>query len=153
MRRSRSACRKDGEIPDQNSLQPIAMQLTEHRNENHLFVRMASAESVTVIDREFCRSIMLSASQVVDDLAVNGIEDFDMVAADRILGWQPEVVLLGTGARAKFPPQRIQAAFLRHGIGLETMDNAAAARTFNVLVAEGRNVVGVFLIDSANTQR
>jgi len=58
----------------------------------------------------------------------------------------PEVVLLGTGARATFPPQRVLGEFLRRGIGLETMDNAAAARTFNVLVGEGRQAVGVFLL-------
>ena len=39
------------------------------------------------------------------------------------------------------------AAFLRRGIGIEAMDNAAAARTFNLLAAEGRRVVAVFLVD------
>jgi len=58
----------------------------------------------------------------------------------------PEVVLLGTGERAIFPPQSVLAEFLKRGIGLETMDNAAAARTFNVLVGEGRQAVGVFLL-------
>jgi len=55
-------------------------------------------------------------------------------------------VLLGTGERAIFPPQSVLAEFLKRGIGLETMDNAAAARTFNVLVGEGRQAVGVFLL-------
>ena len=45
-----------------------------------------------------------------------------------------------------FPPQAVLAQFLRRGIGLETMDNAAAARTFNVLAGEGRNVVAMFLL-------
>ena len=67
-------------------------------------------------------------------------------AVDAILALQPEVVLLGTGARAVFPPQAVLAQFLKRGIGLETMDNAAAARTFNVLAGEGRRVVAVFLL-------
>ena len=52
----------------------------------------------------------------------------------RLLALKPEVVLLGTGERIVFPPQKMMAAFLKRGIGLETMDSAAAARTFNVLV-------------------
>ena len=38
------------------------------------------------------------------------------------------------------------AALLTRGIGLEVMDNAAAARTFNVLANEGRRVVAGFLL-------
>ena len=55
-------------------------------------------------------------------------------------------MLLGTGSRLMFPPPRFQAALLRRGIGLETMDNAAAARTFNLLAGEGRRVVALFLL-------
>jgi len=122
------------------------MQLTEHRNENHLFVRKATAESVTVVDREFQRSIVLGARQVCDDFAFDRPDCLDDVAIEKILQLRPEVVLLGTGTRANFPPAHVQAAFLKRGIGIETMDNAAAARTFNVLVSEARNVVAVFLI-------
>ena len=122
------------------------MQLTEHRNERQLFVRKASAESVSVIDREFHSSIVLGATAVDEQFPPRHVRDLDAGAIARILAFQPEVVLLGTGARAEFPPQQVLAEFLRRGIGIEPMDNAAAARTFNVLVGEGRNVVAVFLL-------
>ena len=35
------------------------------------------------------------------------------------------------------------------GIGVETMDTAAACRTYNVLLAEGRSVVAALLFDAA----
>ena len=38
------------------------------------------------------------------------------------------------------------AACLTRGIGIEVMDNAAAARTFNVLATEGRRVLAAFLL-------
>jgi uncharacterized protein len=122
------------------------MQLTEHRNEQQLFVRRADAESVSVIDREFRRSLVLSATQLVDDFAPRNVGEIDRAAIDRILGLHPDVVLLGTGAKAQFPEPAVQAEFLKRGIGIETMDNAATARTFNVLVGEGRNAVAVFLL-------
>jgi len=122
------------------------MLLTEHRNEAHLFVRKADAASVTVVDRVLTRSLLLSATEVVEDFPARTVADLDDAAISRVLALQPEVVLLGTGARATFPAQVVLGAFLKRGIGLETMDNAAAARTFNVLVGEGRQAVALFLL-------
>ncbi|HTI96784.1 MAG TPA: MTH938/NDUFAF3 family protein [Rudaea sp.] len=122
------------------------MQLTEHRYEQQFFLRHADAQSVTVIDRVLHRSLVVSATRIVEDFPVRQSDQFDDDAIESILAFKPEVVLLGTGARAVFPPQAVLAQFLKRGIGLETMDSAAAARTFNVLAGEGRNVVAVFLI-------
>jgi uncharacterized protein len=122
------------------------MQMTEHRNERELFVRHADADTVTVVDRQFRRSLIVSADRVVEDFPAQSIADLDANAIASVLALQPEVVLLGTGARAIFPPQAVLAEFLKRGIGLETMDNAAVARTFNVLVGEGRRAVAVFLL-------
>ncbi|MGH8042536.1 MAG: Mth938-like domain-containing protein [Rudaea sp.] len=122
------------------------MLLTEHRNERQLFVRHADAAAVTVVDRALRRSFALSATRIVENLPVRRVGEIDAAAIDSILALEPEVVLLGTGDRAVFPPQAVLAQFLRRGIGVETMDNAAAARTFNVLAGEERRVVAVFLL-------
>ena len=58
----------------------------------------------------------------------------------------PEAVLLGPGSSNVFPPRELMFAFARKGIGLEVMDTAAAARTFNVLANEGRRVAAVLYI-------
>ena len=55
-------------------------------------------------------------------------------------------MLLGTGPRQRFPSAAVMAALLTRGIGIEVMDNAAAARTFNVLASEGRRVVAGFVM-------
>ena len=122
------------------------MQLTEHRNENQLFIRRADPESVSIIDREFRASVLLNATRVDESFAPRRVEELDQAAIARIFALEPDVVLLGTGSRAVFPPPRVLAEFLRRGVGLETMDNAAVARTFNVLVGEGRNAVAAFLL-------
>ncbi|MBS0570539.1 MAG: hypothetical protein JSS28_08025 [Proteobacteria bacterium] len=122
------------------------MQLTEHRYEQQFFLRHADAQSVTVIDRTLHRSLVISATRIVEDFPVRQPDQLDAAAIESIFALKPEVVLLGTGARAVFPPQAVLAQFLTRGIGLETMDSAAAARTFNVLAGEGREVVAVFLL-------
>lgn len=122
------------------------MQLTEHRYEQQLFVRKADATHVVVVDREFTTSLLLGATDAVADFPARVVDQIDAAAIENILTLRPDVVLLGTGARVIFPPQSMLGEFLRRGIGLETMDNAAAARTFNVLAGEGRKVVAVFLL-------
>jgi len=124
------------------------VQLTEHHNENQFFVRRADAQSVTVIDRTLDKSFIVATHQIVEDFPYADSKTLDSAAIDKILALNPEVVLLGTGSRADFPSQRVMAEFLKRGIGLETMDNGAAARTFNVLVGEGREAVAVFLLNA-----
>ena len=52
----------------------------------------------------------------------------------------PGFVLLGTGPSQVFPPAHVRKLFADAGIALEPMSTGAAARTFNVLLAEGRDV-------------
>lgn len=57
----------------------------------------------------------------------------------------PEVVLIGTGLTQHFLPHQVSQSLTRRGIGVETMTTQAAARTYNILMAEGRHVVVVLL--------
>ncbi len=56
-----------------------------------------------------------------------------------------ELLLLGTGPDLALPSQGVREAFQKAGIRLEIMSTGAAARTFNVLLSEGR-AVGVALL-------
>lgn len=61
-----------------------------------------------------------------------------------VLALEPEVFLLGTGIRQKFPPIPSLQLLVEAGIGYEIMDTPAACRTYNILMAEGRSVaIGV----------
>ncbi|XZG71446.1 Mth938-like domain-containing protein [Chitinibacteraceae bacterium HSL-7] len=64
---------------------------------------------------------------------------------ETLLSLNPELVLLGTGARIRFPHPRLSRALMAQHVGLDVMDTGALARTFNVLCAEGRQVVAVVL--------
>lgn len=70
------------------------------------------------------------------------IADFAPLIAekDRI-----EIVLLGTGAMQVFPTAALRQGFEALGIGLEAMSTGAAARTYNVLLAEGRKVAAALI--------
>jgi uncharacterized protein len=57
-------------------------------------------------------------------------------------------VLIGTGTRQRFPHPRLTRRLTDIRIGVEVMDTAAACRTYNILMSEGRRVVAVFLQES-----
>jgi len=57
----------------------------------------------------------------------------------------PEVLLVGTGGRQRMLSHDILRPLLAAGIGVEVMDTQAAARTYNILMAEGRRVIVALL--------
>ena len=57
----------------------------------------------------------------------------------------PQVLLLGTGLKQIFPEPSVRALFGARGIGLEAMDTGAAARTYNILLAEHRPAMAVLV--------
>ncbi len=59
---------------------------------------------------------------------------------------KPEVVLLGTGGRLRFPHPRLTAPLTRARIGLEVMDVQAACRTYNILMSEERVVAAALVL-------
>lgn len=64
---------------------------------------------------------------------------------EQVLALRPELVIFGSGARLRFASPALYRALIAARIGLETMDSAAACRTYNVLAAEGRSVVAALL--------
>lgn len=56
-----------------------------------------------------------------------------------------DVLFIGTGAETLHLPQALRTALEGAGIGVEAMASPSAARTFNVLLSEGRRV-GVALL-------
>jgi len=92
---------------------------------------------------EFRGPVLVSASAIAPGPAIRAIEELGPAHAAPILALEPELVLLGTGVRQSFPRNSFGAEFLRLAVGFEVMDTGAAARTFNVLVAEQRRVVAL----------
>jgi uncharacterized protein len=78
------------------------------------------------------------------------VTGFDQLSAEDfafLKDLKAEIVLLGTGARQRFPHPRLAAALAQAGIGLEVMDLQAACRTYNILVAEQRKVAAALLFE------
>jgi uncharacterized protein len=63
-----------------------------------------------------------------------------------LAGLGVEVVLIGTGAKLRFPPSALLRPLIAAGCGFEIMDTGAACRTYNILMGEGRRVAAALLM-------
>lgn len=80
------------------------------------------------------------------------VTQFDQLAAshfDLINALVPDVVILGTGSRQRFVHPRLTASLTKRQIGVECMDNKAACRTYNILMAEGRKVALALIFETS----
>ena len=125
------------------------MQLTLENPDFRYLLRGADGTAALVNERRLERSFIVSPGQLIEDWAPRDIGALRPEELEPALALGPAVLLLGTGAALRFPAPAVLAACLTRGIGIEAMDNAAAARTFNVLAAEGRRVVAAFLLAGA----
>jgi uncharacterized protein len=79
------------------------------------------------------------------------VASFDALTAEnfaQIDAINPDVVILGTGRRQRFVHPKLTSALTSRRIGIECMDNQAACRTYNILMAEGRKVVLALIIEN-----
>ena len=60
-----------------------------------------------------------------------------------------DIILIGTGARQRFPKPALLRPLIESRIGFEVMDLAAACRTYNILASESRAVAVALLYDPA----
>lgn len=111
-----------------------------------LTIQSVTASTITVSGERYARTIVLTQDEVFEDWDPKPIADLSDADFDTLLALSPEIVLLGTGSSNVFPPRELIFAFARRGVGLECMDTAAAARTFNVLATEGRQIAAVLYL-------
>jgi uncharacterized protein len=75
-----------------------------------------------------------------------GFDGLTIADFDRLAELQPELVIFGSGARLRFVAPGLLRTLMARRIGIETMDTAAACRTYNVLAGESRRVVAALLL-------
>jgi len=113
-----------------------------------LVIRRVTERSILINDEEHVTSIVLTPDRLLGEWPAAAIGELTTEHFASVLDVAPDIVLLGTGPTNVFPPRELTFAFARRGIGLEVMDTAAAARTFNVLANEGRKVAAILYLRS-----
>ena len=96
----------------------------------------------------YSHSLLINASGLVRAWPCTHFADIQTNHIELIPPHEAEIVLLGCGKNQIFPSAELSSAFLAKGMGLESMNTAAACRTFNILAAEGRKVAAILLLEN-----
>jgi uncharacterized protein len=92
-------------------------------------------------------SVVVPWSGAVRSWPPGRFEQLTQADFDGLLEHSPEIVIFGSGSRLRFPQPALLRTLIDRRVGFESMDTAAACRTYNVLASEGRNVVAALLFE------
>ena len=112
-------------------------------------VRAYTETWIQIDDLRFEQSVIVSSLPGVlpqawppSSFALLQAHDLDALAKTGV-----ELVILGTGSRLRLAPPAWRVRFAQARVGLESMDTAAACRTYNILASEGRQVLAALLLE------
>jgi uncharacterized protein len=101
---------------------------------------------VVVGGSSYTSALVISAEGVRADWEPASLDQISEQHLRELLPLEPEIVILGTGARLRFPSPAITSCLMEQHIAIEVMDTASACRTYNVLLSEDRRVVAALLM-------
>jgi uncharacterized protein len=109
--------------------------------ENNNLITGYSESYIEVNKQRHLLSLIVMPQELVLDWDAKSFSDLNEHHLAKIAEFDSEVVLLGTGEKHQFIHPKIYQALAVKGIPLECMTTAAACRTYNILMSEGRNVL------------
>jgi uncharacterized protein len=101
---------------------------------------------VWVNGQRHAQSIVLPWRGEVQAWPLAAWSDLTTTHFDQVAALKPELVIFGSGPRLQFIAPALYRVLIDARIGMETMDTAAACRTYNVLASEGRSVVAALIL-------
>lgn len=105
-----------------------------------------SNDSVVINGMSYTSSLVISPAKLVTGWHVPDFADLAMQHINAITELEPEIIILGTGDKVRFPDPEIIAGIFSRGIGFEVMDTGAACRCYNLLLNEDRRVAAGLII-------
>jgi uncharacterized protein len=98
--------------------------------------------------QRFHESFAVGSRGELQTWGCNRFEDLNVEHFNALAALNPELVVFGSGHKLRFPKPALLRSLIDAGIGVETMDTAAACRTYNILAQEGRHVVAGLLLET-----
>jgi uncharacterized protein len=124
------------------------MKLQPDRAEGVNIINAHTPQAVSVNGEAHLISILVPPTGTVIPWGAASLEDLTEAHFERIAQAKPELVVFGSGSKLRFPPPALLRSLMAARIGIETMDTAAACRTYNILVGEGRQVMAALIVGS-----
>lgn len=114
----------------------------------YLSITAYGDDHVTIDGRRLQRSLLLLPERIDETWGPDRFDALQSGHCADLAQLACDVLLLGTGRRQRFPAPSLLRSIYESGRGIEIMDTAAACRTYNILVAEGRRVAAALIIET-----
>jgi len=124
------------------------MDLSESVTKHPNIIKSAAADYCAFYHQTYRQSILIPWDDTIEPIEINDVSSLTTRLIKKMAKFKPEVILLATGDRIIFPDTEILTPLIKNNIGFEVLDNQAAARTFNILMSEDRNVLCLMLISN-----
>jgi uncharacterized protein len=124
--------------------QSMKLHLTTAQNQN--LITGYGTDFIEINRKKYTRNLIVLANKLVENWQVTDFAALSEVHFEYLLESKPEVVLLGTGGKHQFLHPKMFRKLTESGISLECMTTAAACRTYNILMSEGRNVAAALIL-------
>ncbi len=112
-----------------------------------LAVASITPNSLTISQTAFTTSVQVGQTTGAKLWPIQRLDDISEADIAHWAAQKPELVVLGSGSKHRFLAPMLAVLLSQSGVGLECMSTGAAARTYNVLLEEGRDVLGAFILD------
>lgn len=107
-----------------------------------------NAQFIEVNNQRYVTSLIVMADQLILNWPVADFANLSQAHFAQIKELKLEVLLLGTGQHHQFLHPKITQQLTNNNIAIECMTTAAACRTYNFLMSEGRNVAAALMIEA-----
>ena len=121
------------------------MQLHSDRSDTQM-VTGYGAGWLQIDKQTFKHNLLVGASGFLRPWSCKDFSDLNASHFAQLAELNAEVIIFGSGAQLRFVHPSWLQPLMQKRIGLETMDTHAACRTYNVLAAEGRNVIAALIL-------
>ncbi len=122
------------------------MDLSENRSNHPNLITHAQVDQCLINNQTYTHTVIIPTDNEVVACAVKSVSELDEALINQLCQYQPEVIILATGAKTVYPEADILEPLVKQNIGLEVMSNQAAARTFNVLLGDNRQALCLMIL-------
>ena len=102
---------------------------------------------VEINQAPYAHAVLISSDGAISEWQAKTFDDLTASHFEQMVQFKPELIIIGTGSKQRFPKPELLKALILAKIGFEIMDSQAACRTYNILVGEGRKVLLALIVE------
>ena len=102
---------------------------------------------VEINQTPYAHAVLLSSDGAISAWPAQSFDSLEASHFTQMVELKPELILIGTGSKQRFPKPELLKSLILANIGFEIMDSQAACRTYTILVGEGRQVLLALIVE------